>query len=32
MMFWQWIGGAVILAACLVEVFAGDKDNDNDTA
>lgn len=26
MTFWQWVGGAVILAACLVEVFAGDND------
>ncbi|MCF6232919.1 MAG: hypothetical protein L3J36_07465 [Rhodobacteraceae bacterium] len=23
--FWQWIGGAIILIACLVEVTAGDK-------
>lgn len=32
MTLWQWIGGAVILAACLVEVFADGKDNDKDTA
>ena len=26
MTLWQWVGGAVILTACLVEVFAGDKE------
>jgi len=26
MTLWQWVGGAVILTACLVEVLAGDKD------
>jgi drug/metabolite transporter (DMT)-like permease len=25
MTFWQWVGGAVILIACLVEVAAGDE-------
>jgi drug/metabolite transporter (DMT)-like permease len=32
MTFWQWVGGVVILTACLVEVFAGDKDPDKDRA
>lgn len=27
MTFWQWVGGAVIVTACLVEVAAGDKES-----
>ena len=26
MTFWQWVGGVVIIVACLVEVAVGDKD------